>query len=134
MMYVDASALVAILTDEPDADLYTDALDGTELAITSALSTYETAMALARKRRGRLDDSEKDVTDFLRCSGITVVPVAAAEAKVALEAAQRYGKGRGHPAQLNFGDCFAYAVATTHEASLLFKGDDFGKTDIRSAL
>jgi len=78
-------------------------------------------------------EAAEDVSAFLGTAGIGIAPITEQEAMVALEAFARYGKGRGHPAQLNMGDCFAYAVARTHRTSLLFKGDDFAKTDIPPA-
>lgn len=71
---------------------------------------------------------------FLAVAGLSVVPVGGITAASALAAFARYGKGRGHPAQLNLGDCFAYAVAYERKTSLLFKGDDFSRTDIPSAM
>jgi ribonuclease VapC len=70
------------------------------------------------------------VRDFLELAGIRAVPITEREAETALAAFSRYGKGRGHPAQLNLGDCFAYATAKNLRTSLLFKGEDFDKTDI----
>ena len=66
-------------------------------------------------------------------AGVQTISITAREAEAALDAFSRYGKGRGHPAQLNMGDCFAYAVAQTYRTALLFKGDDFSKTDVQSA-
>ena len=73
------------------------------------------------------------MSEFLRTAGVGTVSITSKEAEVALDAFSRYGKGRGHPAQLNLGDCFAYAVAKTYRTELLFKGEDFNKTDVRSA-
>lgn len=78
-------------------------------------------------------EAEMLVGDFLREAGVAVQPIQPETAHVALEAFARYGKGRGHPARLNLGDCFIYAQAKVSEASLLYKGDDFSKTDIESA-
>lgn len=66
-------------------------------------------------------------------AGIELIPITAKEGETTLAAVSRYGKGRGHPAQLNLGDCFAYAAAKNHRRALLFKGDDFDQTDIRVA-
>jgi ribonuclease VapC len=77
-------------------------------------------------------EAQEDVREFLEAAGIRTVSVTDKEAETALDAFSRYGKGRGHPAQLNMGDCFAYAVAKNYRASLLFTGEDFSKTDIRS--
>ena len=78
-------------------------------------------------------EAETHVGDFLRAAGVVVQPVEPETVHVALKAFARYGKGRGHPAQLNLGDCFIYAQAKVGRASLLYKGEDFSKTDIESA-
>jgi len=78
-------------------------------------------------------DVEAEVAEFIRVAGLRIVPIAEAETAVALAAHGRYGKGR-HPARLNLGDCFAYACAQVHGVPLLYVGDDFPQTDIRSAL
>ena len=130
MMFVDASAIVAILTREPEADALADALEGADAAITSPIAIFEAALGICRKRHGSVAEAHGDVRDFLRTAGIRTVAVTEADTAAALDAFSRYGKGQGHPARLNLGDCFAYAVARTHHGALLFKGDDFGKTDI----
>jgi ribonuclease VapC len=131
-MFVDASAIVAILTREPDADALADALDTARLPITSAVAVFEAVLGICRKRHASVAEAQNDVHEFLEAAGIRTVSITAKEAETALDAFDRYGKGRGHPARLNMGDCFAYAVAKNYRASLLFKGDDFTKTDIRS--
>jgi ribonuclease VapC len=80
-----------------------------------------------------VEQAEEHVREFLELASVEVIPVNAKEAETALAAFSRYGNGRGHPAQLNLGDCFAYAVARNHRKPLLFKGHDFDNTDIRSA-
>jgi ribonuclease VapC len=129
-MFIDASAIVAILTREPGADELTDRLEQATHPITSAIAVFEAAAGLCRKRHASVDEAQADIADFLQAVRIARVPIAAQEASIALSAFSRYGKGRGHPAQLNLGDCFAYAVAKNHRTTLLFKGDDFSKTDI----
>ena len=132
-MFVDASAIVAILTREPGADALVDALEQAQAAISSPVAIFEAAVGICRKRRASVEEAQEDVQEFLRLSGIRVVPVTEKEADTALAAFARYGKGRGHPARLNLGDCFAYAMAKNHRATLLFRGNDFEKTDILSA-
>ena len=132
-MFVDASAIVAILTREPEADALADLLDGAPSPITSPVAVFEATLGLCRKRHASVAEAHGDIRQFLGTAGIRTVPLTEKEADTALDAFSRYGKGRGHPAQLNLGDCLAYAVAKNHGTSLLFKGDDFGKTDIRSA-
>jgi ribonuclease VapC len=94
---------------------------------------FEAVLGICRKRQANVEDAEEDVREFLRVAGIELVPITAKEAETARSAFSRYGKERRHPAQLNLGDCFAYAVAKTHRTALLFKGADFAKTDIRAA-
>lgn len=133
-MFVDASAIVAILTREPEADALADALETARAPITSAVAVFEAALGVRRKRHASVAEAQADVTEFLTTAGVRTVSVAGKEAEAALEAFARYGKGGGHPAQLNLGDCFAYAVARTYRTPLLFKGEDFDKTDIEPAL
>ncbi|MCJ2007534.1 type II toxin-antitoxin system VapC family toxin [Methylobacterium sp. E-041] len=133
-MFVDASAMVAIMSAEPPAAALIRCLDQAEAPITSALAVFETVMALSRKLSQDVANSESQIERFLLAAGIRLVPIAAAESHEALAAHARYGKGRGHPAQLNLGDCFAYACAQVHDVPLLFVGDDFPQTDIRSAM
>ena len=132
-MFVDASAIVAILTREPEADSLADLLDAAPSPITSPIAVFEAALGICRKRHARVEEAEDDVREFLELARIQLIPITAKEADTALAAFSRYGKGRGHPAQLNLSDWFAYAVAKNYRTSLLFKGEDFNKTDIRSA-
>src|ERR1700689_2829027 len=97
-MFVDASAIVAILTEEPEADDLTDHLERAVEPITSAIAVFEATLCLCRKKRSSVEQAEADVTDFLTDSRITVVPISTIEAVAALKAFSRYGKGRGHPA------------------------------------
>jgi ribonuclease VapC len=133
-MFVDASAIVAVLTREPEADAFADAMEGARSPITSPIAVFEAVLGICRKRHASVAEAQADVGEFLRIAGVRTVPITDVDAETALEAFARYGKGRGHPAQLNLGDCFAYAVARQHRTSLLFKGDDFDKTDIQAAL
>ena len=132
-MFVDASAIVAILTREPDADVLIARLERAIRPITSAFAIFEAALGLCRKRHASVEEAQADIADFIKAARMELVPIAANEASIALSAFARYGKGRGHPAQLNMGDCFAYAMASNHRTTLLFKGDDFSKTDIVTA-
>ena len=132
-MFVDASAIVAILTREAEADALADVLEGARSPITSPIAIFEAALGICRKRHASVGEAEADVREFLELAGIRAVPITEREAATALAAFSRYGTGRGHPAQLNLGDCFAYAIAKNHRAALLFKGEDFDKTDIAVA-
>ncbi len=129
-MFVDASVIIAILTREPGADELIKRLERATCPITSAVAVFEATAGLCRKRHASVEEAEADVTEFLRVAGTELVPIAAEETSLALSAFARYDKEGGHPAQLNMGDCFAYAVARWHRTALLFKGDDFSRTDI----
>ena len=132
-MFVDVSAIVAILTREPEADALADVLESARSPITSPIATFEAMLGVCRKRHASVEEGEEDIREFLGVAGVRTVPVTERETETALAAFSRYGKGRGHPAQLNLGDCFAYAVARNHRTALLFKDDDFSKTDIAPA-
>jgi ribonuclease VapC len=129
VMFVDTSAIVAILTREPDAGDLIDRLEQATRPITSAIAVFEATLGICRKRHTSVAEAQVDL-DFLKVARVELVSIAADEASLALAAFARYGKGRGHPAQLNMGDCFAYAVARRHQTELLFQGDDFSQTDI----
>jgi ribonuclease VapC len=131
-MFVDASAMVAMLTDEVDGDALARCLSTASERHTSGIAVFETVAALARKRSYSIDEARAIVAQFLSVSGIALAPIGKAELEGALMAFERYGKGR-HPAGLNLGDCFAYGSAKALGASLLFKGDDFTRTDIPPA-
>jgi ribonuclease VapC len=133
-MFVDASAIVAVLTREPEADAFADAMEDARSPFTSPVAVFEAVLGICRKRHASVAEAQADVSEFLRIAGIRTVPITDADAETALDAFARYGEGRGHPAQLNLGDCFAYAVARQHRTLLLFKGDGFDKTDIQAAL
>jgi len=132
-MLVDASAIVAILTREPEADALADVLENSRAAITSPIAIFEAVLGICRKRYASIEEVEHDVGEFLEVAGVRTAPITDKEAHTALAAFSCYGKGRGHPAQLNLGDCFAYAMAKNGRTVLLFKGEDFDKTDIRAA-
>lgn len=132
-MFVDASAIVAILNREPEADTFADAIENSAAPVTSPIAVFEATLGLCRLRHASVEEAAADVAEFLSVAAIQCLPIAAEEADTALVAAARYGKGRGHPAQLNLGDCFAYAMARNRRIPLLFKGNDFTKTDIDSA-
>jgi ribonuclease VapC len=132
-MFVDASAMVAMLTDEIEGDSLAECLASASARQTSAIAVFETVAALARKRSYSLHEARALVARFLDVSNISLAPIGAAESEGALLAFERFGKGR-HPAALNLGDCFAYGCAKALDTDLLFKGDDFPRTDIRGAL
>ena len=133
MIVIDASAIIAILTGEPGSALLVAALDRAGDATTTPIAIYEATLGLRRKRRSPVGQAERAVMEFLSAARIKVEPVDPIAVHLALEAFDRYGKGTGHPARLNLGDCFIYAQAKAAGASLLYKGEDFSKTDIESA-
>ena len=126
-MVIDTSAVLAILFDEPEADDIEMAIDADPVRLMSAASYLETAIVV-ESRLGEPGGRELDL--LLHKAGIEIVAVTAEQADAARDSWRRFGKGR-HLASLNFGDCFAYALASASGEPLLFKGDDFGKTDIQ---
>jgi len=131
-MFVDASAMCAILLAEDDADIYVQELARATGATTSAIAVFETVRALMRGAGLEPGEARTEVARFMAAAHITTSDIGPAERELALEALERFGKGR-HPARLNMGDCFAYACARTQGARLLFKGEDFSETDIEAA-
>jgi ribonuclease VapC len=131
-MFVDASALTAVLTDESDARELLARAQKYPVRFTSPLAVWETTIAVARVLGIDVRNAAFAVEDFLILTEIEVRPVPGEARRLALEAFDRFGKGR-HPAALNFGDCFAYACARLAGAPLLYKGDDFPLTDIETA-
>lgn len=129
MIVVDTSAIVAIAALEADADLLSRALLRAATRSMSAGTYLECAMVMAGRWLGGRDDLD----EWLNLRRIEIVPLDLDQARLAADAFLRFGRGR-HPAGLNYGDCFAYALATRLRAPLLFKGDDFSRTDIRPAL
>ena len=129
-MVVDTSALIAIMDDEPERRRFNQLIGAAPATYVSAASLLEARIVLF----ARSGDSAILALDaFLLKSGMIVTEVSPRIADVAFDAYRRYGKGAGHRAGLNYGDCFAYALARHLGLPLLFKGDDFPHTDIRSA-
>jgi ribonuclease VapC len=106
-------------------------VEGTSL--TSPIAVFEAVLGICRKRHASVEEAEADVGEFPNLADVQTVSITDKEAHAALAAFSRYGEGCGHPAQLNLGDCFAYAVAQNYRKALLFKGENFDKTDIRPA-
>ena len=136
---IDASAIIAVLNREADAARFEAAIDaGRGRLFVSPLSVYEATVGLARARSGAGRNSTRHdielahaaVRAFVEDNQIQEIAITAEIGARAVETAGVYGKVVGHPADLNFGDCFAYACAKSRGAALLFKGDDFAKTDI----
>jgi ribonuclease VapC len=131
-MFIDASALCAVLLGEAESDEFVEKIRVAGQAITSPVAVYEATLALARVSSGDIVAAYRDVESVLRLGRIEIVSIGLQEAARALDVFDRFGEGR-HPARLNMGDCFAYACAKTHGVPLLFKGDDFTKTDVAIA-
>jgi ribonuclease VapC len=128
-MVLDSSAVIAILFDEPERPAFTQAIERDPRRLISAGNLLECAL-LTEARRGEVAGRELDL--LLHRADVRTVPVDADQVELARSAWRRFGKGR-HPAALNFGDCFAYALSATTEEPLLFKGEDFTHTDVAVA-
>lgn len=131
-MFIDASALCSILLDEPDRLRMELKLAGAESPTTSAIAAWESARAVIREQGVSARQANEDVDDLLSAAGVRIVPILDEHYRLALDAFDRFGKGR-HPAALNMGDCFAYACAKAADQPLLYKGEDFARTDIEAA-
>lgn len=125
-MVIDTSALVAILAKEEGSSELSDALESASVRRMSAASLVEAGIVL-QARYG--DHGERELDLLVQRASVEIVPVTAEHAEIARRAYRRFGKGR-HPARLNYGDCFSYALAAALGEPLLFKGDDFGETDL----
>jgi ribonuclease VapC len=132
MIFVDASAICAILLAEPEMEAFAALIEADPEPITSSLAIYESVLAIARVSGGSVAAARIDVGRFLGEADIQIVDISGRDGDAALNAFDRFGKGR-HPARLNMGDCFAYACASTRGVPLLFKGEDFIHTDIAVA-
>lgn len=129
-MIIDASALIAILRNEADAERFAEAIERAGTRRISA-ATYVELGAVIDGARDPVVSRRMD--ELLEAADIVIERVTAEQARIAREAYRDFGRGSGHPARLNFGDCFAYALAKAIGEPLLFKGDDFGKTDVAAA-
>lgn len=130
-MIVDTSALVAVLLGEPGSRALVECLDSAGGAAMSAGSLFETFLVIDNRRTR---DASAEIDATRRSLGIHVHPVTHTQVDIARIAHARYGRGSGSPARLNFGDCFAYALATELDEPLLFVGEDFAHTDVRRAI
>ena len=130
-VFVDASALVAIVAGEEDRGDLLERLAREEQALWSAMSCWETVSSLCHGREMTMRVARLEAEQAARDLELRLVPIGAEELGIALEAYERYGKGSRHPARLNMGDCFAYACAKTNGANLLYKGNDFIHTDLK---
>ncbi|WLB24507.1 type II toxin-antitoxin system VapC family toxin [Bradyrhizobium japonicum] len=128
-MVIDASAIVAIAFNEPEAKSFRERVADDPVRLISAATVFEASMVI-ETRLGEAGGGDLDL--WLHKADVEIVPVTAEHADQARRAWRRYGKGR-HPAGLNFGDCFSYALAALSGEPLLFKGNDFSQTDIKVA-
>ncbi|MBV9119065.1 MAG: type II toxin-antitoxin system VapC family toxin [Chloroflexi bacterium] len=126
-MIVDTSAILAILRAEPEAAAAAEAMRDASVRRISAANWLESAIAIDAS--GDPIASRK-FDELVRSAGLLIEPVTPEQARVGRETYRDFGRGSGHPARLSFGDCFSYALAKTTEEPLLFKGDDFARTDI----
>ncbi len=130
-MILDTSAIIAILRAEPEAEQFAQAIEDAGECRISAVNYVEAAAVID----GSGDPiASRRFDDLLREAHVTVEPVTEGQAHLAREAYRDFGRGSGHPARLNFGDCFAYALAKATAEPILFKGDDFPHTDLTSAI
>lgn len=128
-IFVDASALIAIITGEEGADTLADTLEKYRLRLCSGLSVWEAVAGLCRSYTFSIPAARNRVGLFLNEGRFQFVAIGEREWELAADAYAQFGKGR-HKAALNMGDCFAYACARTNRARLLYKGDDFARTDL----
>lgn len=129
-MIVDTSALIVVLRDEPDAMSYAKAIAKASIRRISAANYVESAAVIDASRD---PIASRRFDDLLREARVVIEPVTEAQARLAREAYRDFGRGSGHPARLNFGECFAYALAKAVNEPLLCKGDDFRHTDVTLA-
>ena len=130
MMVIDSSAVVAVLRDEPERRSFNELIEHADQCLMSAVSFVEASMVV-ESRLGY--EGVRDFDLFILKAGIEIATVDMEQAKIARMAFRQFGKGR-HAANLNFGDCFSYALAKSLDAPLLFKGQDFSQTDIEAAV
>lgn len=129
-MIIDSSAILAILKNEAEAELFSEAIEAAPTVRISAASYLETSIVVDGYKNPKLKARMEEILDN---PGITIEPVTPEQARIARQAYRDYGRGSGHPAKLNFGDCFSYALARDKREPILFKGDDFIHTDLRPA-
>lgn len=132
-MFVDASALVSILLEEEDFPIFAACLEKSTGSQITPFVMMEAGLALLREKPVSSEDAYTDIDDVLRIFKIQKADLTPEMILAAIKAYERYGKGR-HPARLNMGDCLSYGAARVLGVPMLYKGDDFAKTDIPSAL
>ena len=128
--FVDASVIVALSVRDADWEHHAARMDEEAIRYWSAIAQWESVAAIRLRLAVSAGEARVIVGRVARTNAFALVPIGEQEAQAAFVAFERYGKGTGHPAQLNMGDCFAYACAKTIGARLLYKGDDFSHTDM----
>jgi ribonuclease VapC len=128
-VFIDTSAMISMIAGESDADDLADRLEAEQPRFCSAVSVWETIAGLCREYMFSVPSARSTVQSFTEMNDLGFVNIGKHELDLAIQAYAEFGKGR-HSAALNMGDCFAYACAKANRAKLLFKGDDFAKTDI----
>ncbi len=130
MIVIDSSAVIAIFRQEADAAHYAGLIANDDDPVISAANIVEASIVLRGLKKISADRAERWLDEFIETAGIRIEPVTPDQARIARSAHLRFGKGTGHGAALNYGDCFAYGLAKAMDAPLLCKGDDFPLTDI----
>ena len=130
-MIIDTSAVVAIMRNEPDSAEHAEAISAAAVRRISAVNYVESAAVIDGSRD---PVASRRLDELLREAAIAIEPVTVQQARIARAAYRDFGRGSGHQARLNLGDCFAYALAKALNEPLLFKGSDFRHTDVRAAL
>ncbi|MBU4527254.1 MAG: type II toxin-antitoxin system VapC family toxin [Hoeflea sp.] len=130
-MFIDASALIAVMTEEDDAATLFMRMDDADVRVVSAAVVWEVIVNLARNPDLSIQSARYELKIFLEEFDIQIVPIPPEAGFAAVDAFERFGKGR-HPASLNFGDCLSYGCAKALSLPLLFKGNDFGLTDVNT--
>jgi ribonuclease VapC len=129
-MVIDTSALLAVLFAEPEGEAFAEAIEADQKRLVSAASALEAAIVV-EVRKGPAGGRELDL--LFHRARVDILAFAEAQVEIARDAWRRFGRGN-HPANLNFGDCFSYALSKSSGEPLLFKGDDFSKTDVSRVL
>lgn len=130
MIVIDSSAVIAIFRQEADAAHYAGLIANDDDPVISAANIVEASIVLRGLKKISADRAERWLDEFIETAGIRIEPVTPDQARIARSAHLRFGKGTGHGAALNYGDCFAYGLAKAMDAPLLCKGNDFPLTDI----
>jgi ribonuclease VapC len=133
LIVIDSSTIVAIFLQEPKVEVLAAVIAANPGSLLSVANYVETGQVLCQ-RFGTARDPVAEFHRYLSDNSVALAPIDEAQARVALDARLKYGRGFGHPAKLNYSDCFAYALAKTRNLPLLFVGNDFTHTDIASAI